>query len=215
MKRIKNRNAITIETYNKSAVQYQDKFMNFDLYNDTFDKFCNLLEAHGANIFEIGCGPGNVTKYLLSKRPDFNITGIDLSPNMVKLSKMNNPTANFIEMDCRKIGELTEKYDAVLCAFCLPYLSKIESKELIEKVSELLVAGGIFYLSTMEDDYDKSGFETTSFSGKDEVYIYYHEFDYLSKILFKNNFEIVAFQKKNYPDANRILTDMIFIARKL
>lgn len=42
-----------------------------DLYNDTFDKFCDLVEKRGADILDIATGPGNVAKYLYCKK---NIT---------------------------------------------------------------------------------------------------------------------------------------------
>ena len=86
---------ITFQTWDKVATMYQDKFMNMDLYNDTYDAFCNLIKKSNPKIFEIGCGPGNITKYMLSKRPDFEIEAIDMAPNMIKLAKENNPTANF------------------------------------------------------------------------------------------------------------------------
>ncbi|HKC68335.1 MAG TPA: class I SAM-dependent methyltransferase, partial [Bacteroidia bacterium] len=63
----------TFETWNKLAHNYQGKFMDFDLYDDTYNTFCQLLEKPNAKIFEIGCGPGNITRYLLTKHPDFKI----------------------------------------------------------------------------------------------------------------------------------------------
>ena len=207
---------ITIETYNKSANKYQDKFMKMDLYNDTYDKFCNLIEKKDAEIFEIASGPGNVTKYLLTKRPDFIIFGIDLASKMIELAKNNNPTANFQLMDCREIGKLEKKYDGIMCGFCMPYLSKQECAKLIRDSSKLLNTKGLIYLSTMEGDYNKSGFETTSFSGDDKVFIYYHQFDFLKNELNENGFQIIDFQRKDYPEPDgTFLTDMIIIAKKM
>src|SRR5215210_3775931 len=134
---------ITIEGFNKLASVYQDKFMNMDLYEDTYDSFCKLIEKYNAKIFEIGCGPGNITKYMCSKRPDFTIEAIDLAPNMIKLAKRNNPTANFKIMDCREIDNLTVKYDGIMCGFCMPYLSKEDCAKLIKDCSFLLYRGGI------------------------------------------------------------------------
>ena len=87
---------ITFQTWNKVATLYQDKFMNVDLYNDTYDRFCELVEKPNPAIFEIGCGPGNITKYLLAKRPDFQIDAIDVAPNMIELAKANNPTFTLV-----------------------------------------------------------------------------------------------------------------------
>lgn len=205
----------TIDTYNKAAERYQDKFMKMDLYNDTFDKFCNLIQKENAEIFEIATGPGNVTKYLISKRPDFKIFGIDLAPNMIELAKKNIPEAEFEIMDCKNISTIDRKFDAIMCGFCMPYLSKEECDKLIADSSGLLSKNGLLYFSTMEDDYNKSGFETTSFSGQDRVYIYYHQFDYLSDCLIQNGFEIIDLQRKDYPEPDgTFLTDMIIIAKK-
>jgi trans-aconitate methyltransferase len=81
---------ITFDTWNKIASSYQERFMDLDLYNDTYDIFCSLI-GQNAQIFEIGCGPGNITKYILSKRSDLQIEGIDIAPNMIKLAEKNNP----------------------------------------------------------------------------------------------------------------------------
>jgi len=155
----------TIETYNNAAERYQDKFMEMDLYNDTFDKFCNLIQKENVEILEIATGPGNITKYLRSKRPDFKIFGIDLAPKMIELAKRNNPEAEFRVMNCKDISTIDRKFDAIMCGFCMPYLSKEECAKLISDSSGLLSTNGLLYFSTMEGDYDKSGFETTSFSG--------------------------------------------------
>jgi ubiquinone/menaquinone biosynthesis C-methylase UbiE len=206
---------ITIDTYNKSAQQYQDKFMEMDLYNETYDKFCKYIELRNAEILEIACGPGNITKYLLSKKTDFKIFGIDLSPKMIELARINIPTAKFEVMDCRDIGLINNLFDAIMCGFCLPYLSKEEAVKLIKDSSMLLKPNGMLYISTMEDDYSKSGFETTSFSGQNQIFIHYHEWEYLTKALSDNGFTILDIERKDYPESNgTFTTDLIIIARK-
>lgn len=205
----------TIETYSVSALAYQNKFMDMDLYNDTYNTFCHLINRSNAKIFEIATGPGNVVKYILCKRPDFKIFGIDLSPNMIELARQNNPKADFAVMDCRNIHVIDTKFDGILCAFCLPYLSKEESFKLISDASLLLEPDGVLYISTMEGDYNKSGYETTSFSGNNRVYVYYHQADCITTYLIELGFEILDLQRKQYPEPDgSFLTDMIFIARK-
>lgn len=205
----------TIETYNISAKAYQDKFMDMDLYNDTFDTFCDLIKKNNAEIFEIATGPGNVVKYIHWRRPDFKVFGIDLSSDMVTLAKQNNPEADFVVMDCREIHAINRKFDGILCAFCLPYLSKEESWKLISDASLLLEPNGVLYISTMEGDYTKSGYETTSFSGDNRVFIYYHQADYISDSLSELGFEVLDLQREKYPEPDgNFSTDIIFIARK-
>lgn len=167
-----DRSAQVAYVFNKFASQYNERFMHFDLYNDTFDLFCENIPKQNADILELACGPGNITRYLLNNRPDFNILGIDLASNMIELAKVNNPTATFQIMDCRDIAAIDKKYDGIMVGFCLPYLNKEETAKLIGDAANRLNNDGIIYLSTMEAPYSKSGLEKNS--GGDEMYMHYY-----------------------------------------
>ena len=191
----------TFETWNKVASLYQEKFMGLDLYNDTYDLICNAVIKNKATILEIGCGPGNITKYLLSKRPDFNIFGIDIAPNMIELAKINNPKANFAVMDSRNISEIETKYDAIVCGFCLPYLSETDSQKLIFEANYLLNDSGFLYLSFVEGAPNKSGFQAGSTG--DRSYFYYHNLDQLKTQLLENSFEDLKIFKVEYKKSEK------------
>jgi trans-aconitate methyltransferase len=204
---------ITFATWNKVASLYQHKFMDLDLYNDTYDRFCELLEKPDPTILEIGCGPGNITKYLLAKRPDFRIEAIDVAPNMIELAKANNPAAHFSVMDCRDIGSLASKYDAIIAGFCMPYLSKDDNARLLKDCAGLLKKGSIIYLSTIKGDHATSGFVKASTG--DKTYVYYYEEDYLRHELSQNNFEVLEVKSKQFSKTDGTISDdMIFIAKK-
>ncbi|MES2617343.1 MAG: class I SAM-dependent methyltransferase [Bacteroidota bacterium] len=203
----------TFKTWNKVALLYQDKFMDLDLYNDTYDFICNTITKNKAKLLEIGCGPGNITKYLLSKRPDFDIFGIDIAPNMIALAKVNNPTASFGVMDSRSIHEISSTYDGIICGFCLPYLSQHDSQKLIADSYNLLNENGLLYISFVEGDPNKSDYQTAS-SG-DRTYFYFYNLDDLSAQLQKNNFENIKVFKVAYKKAeNEFDTHTILTANK-
>ena len=162
-------------------------------------------------MLDIACGPGNVSKYLLQQKPDLQILGIDLAPKMIELARSNNPTAEFKVMDCRDIFSLNKKFDAVMGGFCLPYLTKEEATDLIRTLSEILNKKGVLYLSTMEDDYEKSGFQKSS-DGKDQMFIHFHQADYLQEALEKSGLQLRAIERKEFPEAKTM--DLILIATK-
>jgi len=202
------------EVFHKCAEEYEAKFMDFDLYNPTFDIFCHSIEKQNANVLEIACGPGNITRYIINKRSDFKILGIDFAENMVGLAKKNIPAAEFQLMDCKKITTLKKKFDAIMCGFCLPYLTKEEAMQLIEDGGNLLNPGGVFYISTMEDDYSKSAVKVSS-SGEYRTFTYYHQEDYLRAAFEKNGFKIILLERKDYPaDDGTKPVDLIIIAKK-
>jgi ubiquinone/menaquinone biosynthesis C-methylase UbiE len=204
---------IAVEVFDKCASLYQDKFMNVDMYGDTFDFFCKAIKKENAELLELACGPGNVTKYLLEKRPDLKILGTDLAPKMIELAKINNPNAEFQLMDSRDIAKSNKKYDAIMCGFLLPYLSKEETMVLISDASKILNEKGLLYISTMEDDYSKSGFKKGSTG--DEIFMHYHQADYLKDALHKNGFEIIKLERIKYPAADGSeIVDLIIITSK-
>lgn len=204
---------MAINVFDKCANSYQDKFMDLDLYHDSFDVFCNNIKKDNAHILDVACGPGNITHYLLNCRPDFQILGIDLSPKMIALAQKNNPEAEFQVMDCRNISSMNKQYDGLMCGFCLPYLSKEEAIEFIKNTSKALTINGLIYISTMEDDYSQSGFKTSS-SG-DRMFIHYHEADYLTQALNENGFKIIDLRRQVYPSQDDVQAiDLIIIAEK-
>lgn len=182
-----NRYKETFDTWNKIANLYQDRFMELNLYNESYDFFCNTLADSKARILDMCCGPGNITKYLLSNSPKYKILGIDVAKNMVELAKKNNPQADFKILDSRKIGTIKDQFDGIICGFCLPYLSQKEVQKLIENCRILLKPNGILYLSFVDGNPEKSGFQTSATG--DRVYFYYHEETNLLSSLLSNGFE--------------------------
>jgi 2-polyprenyl-3-methyl-5-hydroxy-6-metoxy-1,4-benzoquinol methylase len=203
---------IAVDIFNKLASAYQAKFMDVSLYHDTLDVFCNNITKQNADVLELACGPGNITQYLLNKRPDFKLLGTDLAPNMIELAKINNSSAQFQLLDSRDIKQLHKTYDAIMCGFILPYLSKEEAIQLINDSALILNKNGVIYISTMEDDYSLSGFKKGSTG--DEIYMHYHQADYLTEALIQSGFIIIDVQRKTYLAAdNTTVIDLILVAK--
>lgn len=201
-----------IEVFDKNANLYQEKFMNVDLYKESLDFFVDSLPSKSASILELGCGPGNITRHLLNKNPHLKITGTDLSVNMLELAKKNNPSAKFQMLDCRDLHKIKDKYDALVFGFCLPYVTKEEAIKMIHDGAKILNPGGLLYISTMEDDYTKSELQTGSTG--DQVFIHYHQENYLRETLEKEGFQITHLSRKEYVDGNgKNVVDLILVGK--
>jgi len=187
---------ITISTWNKIANIYQDKFMDLAIYNNSYDYFCNALSKSKASILEIGCGPGNITKYLLEKNPALKILATDAADNMIQLAKQNVPQADFELMDARSLETIQQTFDGLMVGFCLPYLSGTDTGELILASRGILNEYGILYLSAIEGKKEKSGFELGSTG--DKMHVYYHNYHFLKNTLEKHHFEIIYKEKIPY-----------------
>lgn len=202
----------TFKTWNKVASLYQEKFMDLDLYDESYDFVCNSLPIENSNLLDVGCGPGNITKYFLKKRPDLHVWGIDIAPNMIELAMKNNPTADFKVMDIRQIHEIETKFDAVICGFCMPYLSQSDVAKLIVDSVGLLKAQGLIYISFVEGDPSKSGYVRASTG--DQTFFYYHKLDSILEHLQQCTFEILKSFKVNFEKSNKEKEEHVIVIAK-
>lgn len=185
--------------------------MDVSLYHKTFNSFISRLPIKEAEILEVACGPGNITKYLLSQQPALRISGTDLAAQMIEIARQHNPTASFELLDAREIKSLNKKFHGIMCGFCFPYFSKEEALSFIQDAATVLLKDGVIYISTMEDDYSKSG--PKKGSQGDEIFMHFHEAAYLTEALIKNGFTTVETHRLQSTGTDGLpYTDLVLIA---
>src|ERR1035438_7683157 len=188
--------------------------MDLAIYDDSYREFCERLKPGRVRVLDAACGPGNVSRYLMAQRTDLDLLGIDLAPRMVELAREAVPLARFAVHDCRHLLELKLRFDRIICAFGLPYLSREEATAFISAASQALAPGGVFYLSTMLGKNEDSGFERCSTG--DQVYINYHSEDEVVGSLQQCGFRLLKQIRMPSPSAAvKRTTDLIVIAEKL
>jgi predicted TPR repeat methyltransferase len=209
-----DKNKEAIEVFNNAADRYHEKFSDLDLYDDTYDVLLTLIQKPNAKVLELGCGPGNITKYLLSKRRGLKILGTDLAPNMLRVAKEVNPSAEFELLDCRHVSKLNAKFDAIVIGFVMPYLSKEECETLLKDCAGKLNENGILYFSVIEGENSKSAYEYSS-DGKSKCFVNLHEENYLQKTLMENGLKTERMFRKPYLKGSETQTHLILIASKI
>lgn len=203
----------TAAAFDLLAEAYQAKFMDLTLYDASYDRLGALLPPR-ARVLELGCGPGNVTRALLRRRPDLQILATDPAPNMLRLAAANNPTAACRLLDARAINELPEQFEAVVAGFCLPYLSAEEGARLAQDSYARLTSGGVLYLSFIEGDYARSGYQWSS-DGRARSYVYYYPAEEVQGWLEAAGFGPAEVLRVAYPKADGAAdTHCILLAQK-
>jgi ubiquinone/menaquinone biosynthesis C-methylase UbiE len=209
----KDRNILSVATYNACAEKYAEVFMDISPYHDRIDEWCRRINIDSPMILDLGCGPGNISRYLRDRWDSPKITGIDLAEEMIRIARKTAPSVKFICEDARKIEFPDNSFDGIIVSFCIPYLSLNETSDLIRKVAKILKPGGALYLSCMEGN--RQGPEATSFSEGRLVYIYYYEACNIYDLLSINGFQRISTFKQDYREQDGATsTDLIFIASK-
>jgi len=200
-----------IAVFDKRADDYQEKYMDVSLYSEALEAFRVGTLQSGLEVLDIACGPGNMMKYLSSRQPELQLTGIDLAPSMVRLAKLQVPDASFFVLDCRQISKLTQKFDGILCSFCIPYLDKEEVANLLREITNMVKPAGMLYLSFMTEAYQNSGILTSSKG--DEVYTYFYEIDFIREQLKLNGWKICYWDEMGSPNLQQQQRDVVVVAR--
>lgn len=190
----------TIKTWKKLAERYEEKFMDFDLYNDTYTLFCSELSKSNGSILEVGSGPGNITRHLRAQLPDASILATDVSSEMIEAAKKNVENIQTEVLDAREIHTLNQQFDGIMCGFCVLYLDKPGLIKFVESSAALLNSEGIIYLSFVEGDYSDSYLQADS-SGKssDSMTVHYYQESDLLELFENNSIDHVQTIRLSYP----------------
>jgi ubiquinone/menaquinone biosynthesis C-methylase UbiE len=200
----------TIKSYDNSANEFMQKIGKLNNYDDTYDFITSLLKEND-NVLDLAYGPAQISEYIKNKI-DVNITGVDLSKEMIEIAKENIPNGIFI---CDSIINFKNnmEYNLIIIGFGIPYLNIEQVKECIKNNLVMLKDNGYIYVSFMNGN--KHGFEKTSFGGKNKFYIYYHEQNEIINILENNGIEIIKKYELDYNEIDgKITKDIVLIGIK-
>ena len=206
---MQDKTKLTIEVYNKSISAYTDKFMNYSPYAIHVADFAGLLED-GFKVLDIGCGPGNVAKQLCALKK-LEITGIDLSSEMLEIARTNIPDGIFHLQDSRKASFLPNYFDAVVLSFSIVHLDDEEANAVLANAVKWLRSGGYLYVSFMEGK--QSGFETTSFSSQPLYFNYFQETK-IEELLIDNGIDCFRSVRQDYLELDGSNTTDVFLFGK-
>lgn len=190
-----DKTTITINTYNKCAKLFMDKFMEITLEREILISFANLIKPN-SKILDLGCGPGNIICFLLDMNKNYSVDAIDLSFEMLNLVQYNAPRARCFLGDIRNLEMIIEEYDAIIASFIIVHLADDETEKLFKNIAKLLKPNGVLYISFIEGI--KKGFEVTSFSSGDQLFYNYFEEMFLRNLLEENRIIVLDIHRHKY-----------------
>ena len=112
-----------------------------------FEAFIEALPA-GARVLDVGSGTGLPYSRLLSGQ-GFEVVGVDVSPRMVELARMNVPEATFLEASMTEM-EFDGEFDGALSVFSMLLLDPPRFREAAARIHRSLKRGGVIYVALNE-----------------------------------------------------------------
>ena len=110
-------------------------------------------------MLDIGCGAGVPIARSLARR--HRVTGVDLSPEMVRRARRNVPGARFMCDDVMSVALPPASFDAAVAFYTVFHLPRELHAELFHRVHRWLRPRGLFLCTLSaysEDGYTEDGF---------------------------------------------------------
>ncbi|WP_204223006.1 class I SAM-dependent methyltransferase [Methanospirillum hungatei] len=149
------------EHYLNRITQYDTNLFRILPNAELFFSTClSFIPHRKISIMELGSGTGYFTALMLSQYPEYQITCMDKSPEMLELAKRKEELTGctFIEGDITT-GLPEGNYDCIISTLTLHHISDNFRKNLIDEIYQKLNPGGLFICGDVmrpEEDWIES-----------------------------------------------------------
>lgn len=131
-------------TYDAIAEDYANDHSNDTWDDDYIDLFLSLLTP-GANVLDLGCGPGVEMKRLRTR--GMHVHGLDISGKILAIARRLNPDSAFTQADMRTMPFENGSFDGVFAKASLLHIDKKDIALTLNEVRRILVPGGIVHIA--------------------------------------------------------------------
>lgn len=146
------------EKYDKIATWWHAKHIASDYGVAAVRRAISYCKMKGKAL-DVGCGSGGRIINLLSSA-GFDVTGIDISMEMLRLAKINHPDVRFERAEVLA-WQTEEKFDFIVAWDSIFHLPQSAQESCIRKLSNLLNTGGtiVYTFGDAEGDHSDLSFK--------------------------------------------------------
>lgn len=184
---------LVLEDYNAIAGWYNstyDAAVEMKKYLNNFIKDLGV----GQKILDAGCGPGKESGFL---SPNYDVTAVDLSPNMIELVKKNFPLVRAQVGNITQLAFNNDSFDAIWTSRTIIHIPREDLGLVLQEFNRVLKKDGILGLVTLSP-VDKSDHQEQFLpeedgaddSGKLTYYRNLYSYDLISAELTRAKFKI-------------------------
>ncbi len=182
----------TIRSYEETGEDYTDRTSeggDREFQEKMMDKTLSILKTNKPRIIDLGCGDGRDTAYFREKGLD--VTGIDLSNEMISIARKKYPDCTFLQMDMRDTIFPDDTFNCAWASASIIHIPKKELSHVEKEVYRILEPNGVFAFNFKVGEGE--GYEKTETMEDHERYFSYYTLDEIKRSL--NLFDIVESKK--------------------
>ncbi|MDM4767095.1 bifunctional GNAT family N-acetyltransferase/class I SAM-dependent methyltransferase [Pelomonas sp. SE-A7] len=203
-------NRLAVAAFDRHAARYADKYFLLPDYDAHYRRLLARMPS-GGSFLDLACGPGNVSGFAVRHRPDLQVLGVDLAPQMLAQARERVPAASFVLGDCRRLELLGRRFDGAAFAFGLSYLAAADAERCLANLAAVLNPGAPLLLSTVTGSEPAERVETSA-SG-DRMFTAWRTPEQVQALVTAAGFEIVEAELLASPaNASLATQDLVLIA---
>jgi len=191
----------TMQAYNQTAEEYAEKTRQLDMSHER-EIFLRNMRPRGY-ILDIGCDCGKDAK--IFSDIGYKVTGIDISENLLTITRKTSPTSQFVQTDFRQIPFLEQSFDGLWASASLLHAEKkSEVPELLAEWNRVFRTEGKAYI-IVKQRKGKEDMEDQRYQGVVKHYCYFEE-DEIRELVQKAGFKQVITELPNKQESHHIKT---------
>jgi ubiquinone/menaquinone biosynthesis C-methylase UbiE len=194
-----------IDIYDSIAQNYSDTYVSDESDRKYIDEFLKKLPKE-ASILDAGCGPGQNAVYMLKK--GFNVTGIDLSDSMIKITKKTKFPTHFRKMDMRNLKFPAGSFDGILASYSLIHVMSSQVVRVLSGFSAVMKKGGILALFVQKGQRDHYTYQ--EFSPVKQTFFNFFTADVLKSQLAEAGFTDITVKEVPCDDVHNLSDTNLF-----
>jgi SAM-dependent methyltransferase len=134
--------------YDAVAWEYAERFAgelaHKPLDRELLSRFASEVRGDG-EVYDLGCGPGQTTAFLHGC--GVNVTGVDLSPNLLGEARQRHPGLKFESGDMLALPRADASLAGVVAFYALVHLAPAGLRRALEEMRRILRPGGRLLLA--------------------------------------------------------------------
>lgn len=147
-----HRQQMQAAAFDAIGVRYDEVFPHKDGQIRCVEHLLERLPP-GARVLDVGCGTGLPTTRQLVAH-GCTVTGIDISPVMLRLAGHNVPEATILHRDATDLDVDLGRFEAVVAFFSLLMLPRTQIRSTLERIRHVLTPSGWLGIGMVEADLD-------------------------------------------------------------
>lgn len=203
-------NQLAVDTYNKIAPNFSDRYFSDTTDIPFLDEFLKLLPKE-AKILDIGCGPGQFSKYMSEQ--GFKVEGIDKAEEMINIAQTKTSQTSFKVMDMRKLEYGDNSFGGVWASYVLIHLPNEQILPTLAEWKRVLKDEGIIAIAAQAGQPEQIVDEPLAPGEK--MFMNFFDKETIADYLKKTGFQILSLKQDKVDDPECLSDEIIYlIARK-